>query len=137
MTRRSKSKSNNQGKRAREDRDRQRQEELVRHSASVLSCATEAADEIAGVCDHLLQELSIELPYLRVALEIWAEHPELAQPLRAVLTELLELSERYNEALNRAGKELQRLAADPAPHIHLDPIERYRQLVRERLFPDT
>lgn len=131
MTRSKKIKKNNKKDRL------QRQEEVVQDSAAVLSCATKAADEIAGVCDHLLQELSVELPYLRLALEIWAEHPELAQHLRSVLTELLEASERYNAALHQAGKELQRLADDPAPHIHLDPIERYRQLVRERLFPDT
>jgi hypothetical protein len=138
MTRRNKGKQkNNQGQRAGEDRDRQRQEEFVQHSAAVLSCATEAADEIAGVCDHLIEELSFELPYLRLALEIWDEHPELAQPLRNVLAELVELSVAYDQTLHRAGQQLQRLAADPGPHTHLEPIERYRRLVRERLFPET
>jgi hypothetical protein len=139
MTRRNKTgKKNKENKGSQGEQHKlQRQEELVEHSAAVLSCATEAADEIAGVCDHLLQELSVELPYLGVALDIWAEHPEHAQPLRSVLAELLEASKRYNDALHRAGKELQRLAADPAPHIHLDPIEHYRRLIRERLFPAT
>jgi hypothetical protein len=139
MTRRNKGKQQNrQDKRAREQRDRQREEEeFVQHSASVLSCATEGADEIAGVCDHLIEELSIELPYLRLALEIWNEHPELAQPLRTVLVELLEASVAYNEVLHRAGQQLRRLASDPGPHIHLEPIERYRRLVRERLLPES
>jgi hypothetical protein len=137
MTHRNKSKRKREEKQAgREQRDRQRDENIVQHSAAVLSCATEAADEVAGVCDHLLEELSIELPYLRLALEIWNEHPELAQPLKAVLVELLEASVSYNQALHMAGEQLQRLAADPAPHIHLEPIERYRQLVRQRLFLD-
>jgi len=137
MTRRNKGNRKREEKRARrEQRDRQRDEDIVQHSASVLSCATEAADEIAGVCDHLLEELEVELPYLRLALEIWNEHPELAQPLRAVLVELLEASVSYNQALHKAGQQLQRLAADPAPHVHLEPIERYRQLVKERLFCD-
>jgi hypothetical protein len=138
MTRRNKGREKNrQDKHVREQRDRQRQqEEFVQHSAAVLSCATEAADEIAGVCDHLIEELSMELPYLRLALDIWKEHPELAQPLRTVLTELLEASVTYHSLLHRAGQQLQHLAADPSPHTHLEPIERYRRLVKERLFPD-
>lgn len=139
MTRRNKSKQkNNQGKRVADDRDRLRQqEEVVEHSAAVLSCATEAADEIAGVCDRLIEELSFELLYMRLALEIWDENPKLAQPLRTVLAELVELSVAYDQALHRAGQQLQRLAADPSPHTHLEPIERYRRLVKERLFPET
>ena len=137
MTRRNRSKQKNtHDKRAREERGRQREEEFVQHSAAVLSCATKAADEIAGVCDHLLEELSFELPYLSLALEIWNEHPELAQPLRAVLSQLLEVSVAYDQALHRAGEQLQHLAANPGPHTHLEPIERYRRLVRERLFPE-
>jgi len=135
MTRRNKSKQQNQQDKPASEH-RQPQEEFVQHSAGVLSCATEAADEIAGVCDHLIEELSIELPYLRLALEIWNEHPELAQPLRTVLVELLEASVTYNQVLHRAGQQLQRLASDPSPHTHLEPIERYRRLVRERLFPE-
>jgi len=122
--------------RPRGQRNRRREEEFAQHSAGVLSCATEGADEIAGVCDHLIEELSIELP-LRLALKIRTEHPELAQPLRTVLVELLEASVAYNEVLHRAGQQLQRLASDPGPHAHLEPIERYRRLVRERLFPKT
>ena len=137
MTHGNKSKRKREQKQAqRQQRDRLRDENIVQHSATVLCCATEAADEIAGVCDHLLEELSVELPYLQLALEIWNEHPELAQPLRAVLVELLQASVSYHQALHQAGEQLQRLASDPAPHIHLEQIERYRQLVRERLFPE-
>jgi len=100
--------------RPRGQRNRRREEEFAQHSAGVLSCATEGADEIAGVCDHLIEELSIELP-LRLALKIRTEHPELAQPLRTVLVELLEASVAYNEVLHRAGQQLQRLASDPGP----------------------
>jgi hypothetical protein len=28
------------------------------------------------------------------------------------------------------------LASDPGPHTHLEPFERYRRLVKERLFPE-
>ena len=41
----------------------------------------------------------------------------------------------HQQALQRIGQHLQHLAADPSLHIHLNPIERYRELVRQRLFP--
>jgi hypothetical protein len=117
-----------------EERAQQKLEnDLVEHSAAVLTCATEAADEFVGACDRCLEALDIELPYLRVALEIWAEHPELAQPLRHSMQQLLEVLTGQHEALTGIKQELERLAADPAPHIHLDPVERYHQLIRQRL----
>jgi hypothetical protein len=36
--------------------------------------------------------------------------------------------------LERIGQRLQTLADDPAFHIHLEPLEKYRDLVRSRLF---
>jgi hypothetical protein len=107
--------------------------DLVEHSAAVLTCATEAADEFVGVCDRCIEELELDLPYLQVALEIWAEHPEFAQPLRHSMQQLLLVLTGQYKALKDIRQELQRLAADPAPHVHLDPVERYHQLIRERL----
>lgn len=114
-------------------RDRQLDNDIVEHSAAVLTCATQAADELVGVCDGCLENLELELPYVRVALEIWAEHPELAQPLRHSMEQLLQLLTQQYQALKDIKQDLERLAADPAPHIHLDPVERYHQLIRERL----
>ena len=133
--------TSNKGKRKREEkrsRRKQRQreeEEVVRDSATALTCSTEAADDMAGVCDHLLEELEFERIYMRLALEIWGEHSELAKPLKAVVADLLAASETYNDALLAAGRRLECLADDPAPAVQLKDIERYRQLVRQRLFP--
>lgn len=117
-----------------EQSDQQLENDVVEHSAAVLSCATEAADEFVGVCERSLENLEVDLPYLRLALEIWAEHPELAQPLRHSLEELLQALTVHDKSLKDIKQKLERLAADPSPHIHLDPVERYHQLVRERLF---
>ena len=38
--------------------------------------------------------------------------------------------------LARLGQQFGQLAADPSLHIHLDPIDRYHDLVRTRLFPE-
>lgn len=108
--------------------------DIVEDSAAVLTCATEAADQFASVCDRFLEELELELPYLQVAMEIWAEHPELAQPLRHSMQQLMHLLTSQETALKDIKQELDRLATDPAPHVHLDPVERYQKLIRERLF---
>jgi NAD(P)H-hydrate repair Nnr-like enzyme with NAD(P)H-hydrate dehydratase domain len=119
---------------SRDQRDRELENNVVEHSAAVLTCATEAADEFVTICDRSLENLEEDLVYLRLALEIWAQRPELAQPLRHSLEELLLILTNHDKAIRRLKPELKRLAADPAPHVHLDPVEQYRQLVRERLF---
>jgi hypothetical protein len=42
---------------------------------------------------------------------------------------------RHLAILERIGQRLQSLADDPAFHIHLEPLEKYRALVRSRVFP--
>jgi hypothetical protein len=107
--------------------------DIVEHSAAVLTCATEAAGEFVGVCDRHLEDLEVDLPYLRVAMEIWAQHPELAQPLKHSMQQLLQVLTSQYKALTDLKLEFQRLADDPAPHVHLEPVERYHQLIRARL----
>jgi hypothetical protein len=81
------------------------------------------------------EEPALDLPFLRLALEIWREQPAPPQPLMAALEELLSERVRYQQALERVGQQLQHLATDPALHIHLKPLDGYRELVRRRLFP--
>jgi hypothetical protein len=132
----------NKGQRKREDkrlrreqRERQQQDDVVQHSAATLTCAAETAGDFGGQCVHDQEELALDLPFLRLALEIWREHPAPTQPLVAALEELLSERVRYQQALDRIGQQLQHLAADPSLHIHLKPLEDYRELVRRRLFP--
>jgi hypothetical protein len=135
MAHRNKGKRNREEKRwRREQRDRQQQEDVIQHSAAILTCAAETAGDFAWQCTHEREELQLDLPFLRLALEIWREHPQSTEPLVAALEELLGERLRYREALQRIGQRLEPLAADPAFHIHLDPPERYRELVRNRLF---
>jgi len=51
--------------------------------------------------------------------------------LEALWTERL----RRREHLEQLGQRLQTLADDPASHIHLEPLETYREPVRSRLYP--
>jgi hypothetical protein len=126
-------KKGKEGKVAGDRSEQELENDIVEDSAAVLTCATEAADEFVGVCDRYLEELEFDLPYLGVAIEIWAGHPELAQPLRRSLQQLQQLMTSQEAALKDVKHELERLAADPAPHVHLDPVERYHELIRERL----
>lgn len=132
----------NKGQRKREDkrlrreqRERQQQDDVVQHSAATLTCAAETAGDFGDQCAHDQEELALDLPFLCLALEIWREHPTPTQPLVAALDELLSERVRYQQALDRIGQHLQHLAADPSLHVHLKPLDGYRELVKKRLFP--
>jgi len=124
----------------RQQRDKQRQEQdnqdnVVLDSAATLTCAAETAADFASQCAQQDEELELDLSFLRLAVEIWGEQPQPAtQPLLRALEDLLQERQRHMHALKTLAAQLGQLAEDPSLHIHLDPIERYQQLVRERLF---
>jgi hypothetical protein len=121
----------------RQQRDKQRQEQdnVVLDSAATLTCAAKTAADFAGQCADQGEELQLDLSFLNLALEIWGERPQPStQPLLSALQELLQERQRHMHALKALGAQLEQLAEDPSLHIHLDPIERYQQLVRDRLF---
>jgi hypothetical protein len=114
--------------------DRQTDHDVAQENAEVLTCATKAAAEFVVIGEHYLKDLELDIPYLQVALEIWAEHPQLAQPLRSTLEELLRAMIVHCQALRDINEKFERLVADPGPHIQLDQVERYRRLINDRLF---
>lgn len=122
-------------RRQQRDKQHQEQENVVLDSAAILTCAAETAADFAGQCADQEEELQLDLSFLSLALEVWGEQPQQAtQPLLKTLQELLQERQRYSQALEVLRAQLERLAEDPALRIHLDPIERYQQLVRDRLF---
>ena len=126
-----------QKRRRRHRREAQRQDDVVNDTAARFTCAAETADDFAYQCAQAQQQLDIDLLFHRLALEIWNERPARAQRLVDALEELLAERMRYRQTLQRIGQQLQRLADDPAFHIHLDPPEAYRELVRSRVFPQS
>ncbi len=116
-------------------REAQQQKAVVEDTAARFTCAAETADDFAYHCTHAIEELDLDLLVHRLALEIWREHPDRAPALLESLEELLTERLRHREMLERIGQRLQDLADDPAFHIHLEPVEPYRDLVRNRLFP--
>jgi hypothetical protein len=81
------------------------------------------------------EELELDLPFLHLALEIWRESPQAPPALVAALEALLTERLRHQQAIHQIRQRLEALAADPSLHIHLDPSDAYRDLVRNRLFP--
>jgi hypothetical protein len=132
----SRKKNDRQEKNWRRQLEKKRQDAVVNDSAATLSCAAEAAGDFAYQCTHQQEELDFDLPYLHLALEIWRESPQAPPSLLAALDELLTVQLRHRETLIRLAQQFEQLAADPSLHIHLDPIEHYRELVRSRLFAE-
>jgi hypothetical protein len=120
----------------RRQREKQRQDAVVKDSAATLSCAADTAGDFAYQCTHQQEELDFDLPYLRLALEIWRESPLAPPSLLTALDELLTEQLRHRKTLVRLGQQLELLSADPSLHIHLEPIDHYRELVRSRLFAE-
>lgn len=113
------------------------QDDVVLDTAARFTCAAETADDFAYQCVHAREALDIDLLFNRLALEIWNERPARAQALVTALDELLAERLRHRQALQRLEQRLQSLADDPDFHIHLQPIEPYRELVRSRVFPQS
>jgi hypothetical protein len=133
---RKKKNRNREEKNWRRQLEKKRQDDVVKHSAATLSCAAETAGDFAYQCTHQQEELNFDLPYLHLALEIWRESPLAPPLLLAALDELLTEQLRHRDTLIRFAQQLERLAADPSLHIHLDPIEHYLELVQNRLFAE-
>ncbi len=127
---------NRQEKNWKRQLEKKRQDDVVKDSAATLTCAGETAGDFAYQCTHQQEELDFDLTFLHLALDIWRESPLAPPSLLAALDELLTEQLRHRETLIRIGQHLEQLAADPALHIHLNPIERYRELVRNRLFAE-
>jgi hypothetical protein len=132
---------NNKGKQRREEkqwrrqREAQRQNDVIQHTAAILTCAAQTAGELTEVCAHATEELVVELPFSHLALELWRAQPQAPPALLAAIQSLLAEQLRHQEALQRIAQQLRTLADDPSFHIHLGSPETYRELVRSRLFP--
>ena len=138
MSRRKKSPRRNKAKRrTRNTPSVPRPEDVVNDTAARFTCAAETADDFAYQCLQALETLDIDLLFHRLALEIWNQHPTRAPELLAALEELLSERLRHRETLQRLERRLQGLADDPDYHIHLEPLDAYRELVRSRLYPSA
>jgi hypothetical protein len=98
-------KKNRQENNWRRQLEKKRQDDVVKNSAATLTCAAETAGDFAYQCTHQQEELDFDLPYLRLALEIWRESAQAPPSLLAALDELLTVELRHRETLIRFAQQ--------------------------------
>jgi hypothetical protein len=76
--------------------------------------------------------LESDILFNRIAVDIWRDHSGSMKDLPQVLTDLLIERERHRAALTDLEVRFKALA-DMNHHEHLENIETYRQLVRDKL----
>ena len=95
---------------------------MVQHSVATLTCAAETGGDFGDqrVLDE--EELALDPPFLRLALEIWREHPASTQPFVAALEELLSERVRYQQAAqsDQPATATPRGRSVPPPNSSLD-----------------
>jgi hypothetical protein len=125
-------------KRANERRkEKQAAEELataVEDTTSRFTCTTGVAEDFADQCEQRIYDLEFDLVCTRLALEMWGPVPSVtARPVVELLREVLAERERHHQALMQLGQRLDEYAQRDI-HEHLEPMEKYAELVFKRLF---
>lgn len=115
-----------------------RERDLVDDMASAYTCSDAIAHDFAEQCDLRIEDLTFDLLCSQLALDFWATPPAPAQPVADLLLELAEERRRHQAALTNLRQRLLDSTTSDADHIHLElPKDHYRQLIRDRLFPDS
>jgi hypothetical protein len=124
----------NRAERQRRQEERAKTEfvDVIQDTAGTFTCSHELAHDYAWQCGHSIEELEGELLFNRIAGEIWRDHTGNARELAQTVADFLAERERHRAALSDLEKRFLVLA-DTDSHEHLEPIETYRELVRDRL----
>lgn len=109
-------------------------DDLVQDTAARFTCSTKTLSSFLYECDADTEDVDCDLPYNDVAVEIWRDHsPALAN----VLADFAAERRRHLATLADIRRRLEELNSDSTlDHLHLDPVEKYRALVRDRVFGD-
>jgi hypothetical protein len=83
-----------------------------------------------------LETLDCDLAFNRVAHEIWSERPGHGQQIAEALAAFIAERERYVQALTELQQRFTTLRDLGPQHEHLEPVEKYRELIRARVFPE-
>jgi hypothetical protein len=110
-------------------------EDLISDTAATFTCSTELAADFAWQCGHGIEELETGILFNRIADEIWRGHTGASKELAQTIADFLTERERYQAALSNLEARFEQLA-EIDDHEHLEPIENYQKLVRDRLNSD-
>jgi hypothetical protein len=128
-------------RRAQERREQRRVEEDVAATvvdvASRFTCSTGVAQDFADQCEQRIEDLDFDLTCNRLALEMWEPiASDAARPVVALLHEIAAERDRHRQALVELQIRLDEYAQQEI-HEHLEPVDKYQELVFRRLFePD-
>lgn len=134
MARRGKKLNPAEKQRRQAQRDERDRLDAIAGITEQLTCLDSVARDVAGDCATQVADLEFDLATARLAIEIWADHPA-AQEAIAILTELEQEHQRHCAALTALASRLNAIANARANHVHLRPLDPYRKLVEERLYP--
>lgn len=101
-----------------------------------LTCLDSLACQAVNDCELQVENLEFDLATSRLAVEFWADHPA-AQDVVAMFADLEREHQRHCDALTALAARFDAFLHGQAnlPHVHLRPIDPYRQRVEERLYP--
>jgi hypothetical protein len=115
----------------------QRDMDLIRDTAGTFTCSTEITRDFLYQCVDGIEGIEVDLAFNRVAHEIWCDRPGHGQQIAETLAVFIEEREKYLRALAALKPRLEELVQQVPPHEHLEPIDKYRELVRVRMFADV
>jgi hypothetical protein len=126
-------------KRKRQENQRRREEDLIQDTTAVMTCMTEATNDLTYQCQDRLDMLRVELPLAKLVRQFWNGRPGNAEIFIQLLDDLVAEYERSQQALAALESRLSAFSQSLATgdkHEHLEPPEAYRDRVRKCLFPD-
>lgn len=116
---------------------RQKDIDLIRDTAGTFSCSTEITKDFLFQCTDGIEAIEADLAFNRVAHEFWQDRPGHGQQIAAALAAFIQARESYLRVLTDLKPKLTDLAAKIPEHDHLEPIDKYREIVRARMFADV
>jgi len=136
MARRSKPAKSEKRRRKQQPRERNQTTDVIVDTAARFTCSSQVTDDFAEQCSSALETLDCDLAFNRVAHEMWRERPGHGQQIAEALAAFLTERERYAQALTQLQQRFTALRDLGPQHEHLEPVEKYRELIRARVFPD-
>ena len=123
-------------RRKQELQERRQNTNLIMDTAACFTCSTEVAEDFAYQCLRGREDVEYDLLYNRVAHEIWRDRPGPAQQIAEALAAFAAERERYVQTLQELEKRFSALAQQGPKHEHIEPVEKYQELIRSRIFPE-
>lgn len=137
MSRRNKAAKARVKQRKKKEAHQRIEQDVVEEITTTYSCSTGVAQDFAEQCDRRLDDVLDEIPFTRAGLVLWEGRPGREQ-LAAVISDYLAEQQRHAQALSSLLRRFEALsiARTPEAHEHLEPIEDYREKVRQTIFAD-